>query len=67
MTSKDQISGFLRTLTSFFSRTVHNPFHSQTWVACQKSAYTKSVISVSALQRRSGNAIPEVELFYLTV
>jgi len=32
-----------------------------------KSAYTKSVISVSALQQRIRNAIPEVALFYNSI
>ena len=51
-----------------FSRTFQDTFHSQTWVAWgQKSAYTKSVISLSALQQRIENAIPKVLLFYLTV
>jgi len=47
-----------------FSRTFQDTFHSQKWVAWgQKSAYTKSVISLSALQQRIENAIPEVLLF----
>ena len=61
-TSKDQIPGFSRTLKSFFQN-FHFPFTNTR----SKSANTKSVISVSALQQRSGNAIPEIVLLYLTV
>ena len=66
-TSKDQIPGFTRTLKSFFHDFPgHCPF---TNMSCMrsKSAYTQSVISVSALKQRRGNAIPEIVLLYLTV
>ena len=52
-TCKDQIPGFSGTQKSLFQDfpLLQDIFHSQTWVAWgRKSAYTKSVISVSGLQ-----------------
>jgi len=55
-TCKDQIPGFSMTQKSFFlGLSIEN-------IDCtrSKSAYAKSIISVSALKWRSGNATPEV-------
>jgi len=68
--TKTKFQGFPR-LKNPFSRTFQvsrtRSIHKHGLHEVKKVHFTKSVISLSALQQRIENAIPEALLFYLTV